>query len=143
MVMAARPDRYISARLHHPGPRHSAAIRDAGLENLAKYDQLLHGSARFSIALVVGWMEGSEGWMGWLVTIGWRSWLKPSLREARFQPHNPSAGAHTVQFRGTTIKQFTQLFAKPRKLQVWERGGRYSYSHTPPAIRDHISAPPW
>ena len=122
MVMAARPDRYISARLHHPGPRHSAAIRDAGLENLAKYDQLLHGSARFSIALVVGWMEGSEGWMGWLVTIGWRSWLKPSLREARFQPHNPSAGAHTVQFRGTTIKQFTQLFAKPRKLQVWERG---------------------
>ena len=58
MVMAARPDRYISARLHHPGPRHSAAIRDAGLENLAKYDQLLRGSARFSIAPVVGWGEG-------------------------------------------------------------------------------------
>ena len=60
MVMAARPDRYISARLHHPGPRHSAAIRDAGLENLAKYDQLLHGSAGFSIAPVVGW---GEGWL--------------------------------------------------------------------------------
>ena len=71
MVMAARPDRYISARLHHPGPRHSAAIRDAGLENLAKYDQLLQASAGFSIAPVVGWGVGvaergvKDGWGGW------------------------------------------------------------------------------
>ena len=60
MVMGAgRPDRYISALcLHRPGPRHSAAIRDARSENLAKYDQFLRGAAGFSIAPVAGGEEG-------------------------------------------------------------------------------------
>ena len=65
--------------------------------------------------------------------------LKPSLTEARFQPHNPSLAAQTLAIQSlTTVKQFTQLFVKAEKIAIVGEG-----AHTPPAIRDHISGPPW
>ena len=119
--MRARPDRYISALcLHRPGPRHSAAIRDARSENLAKYDQFLCGAAGFSIAPVAGGEEGGgdvEGWMGRAATIGRQSWLKPSLTEARFQPHHPPAGAQSYHNQAVC----SSIVCQAGELQVWDR----------------------
>ena len=64
---------------------------------------------------------------------------EPSLTVARFQPHNPSAGAQTVQFGVQPQSSSLLDCLLSREKCNRGRGG----THTPPAIRDQISAPPW